>query len=90
MKLIIFSQHCSCCTFAPNGKCPSGHHDYPTFLADTVECGVFYECVGVNPKIFRCPPGTYWDIKKTTCDEEVICGDLSTTPGLPTPKTLGM
>ncbi|CAG9817675.1 unnamed protein product [Phaedon cochleariae] len=73
----------------PDSRCPAVDSAQPTFLPDTKECAVFYECSGGLAFQFKCPPGTNWDNTQTVCDRNVNCGDLTTTtaaPEVPTTK----
>ncbi|KAG5885071.1 hypothetical protein JTB14_036640 [Gonioctena quinquepunctata] len=64
----------------PAGTCPHKNPEYPVYLADTVYCAKFYECSNGNPYPFVCPHGTYWNSTLTSCDDNVECGILITTP----------
>ena len=38
------------------------------FVPHPTDCGLYYQCVGLQPVLMSCPPGLYWDPSLNVCN----------------------
>lgn len=51
----------------PIGKCPNIDGETPTYLADSEDCGIFYECSAGRAILMECPSDLCFDLRLNVC-----------------------
>lgn len=54
---------------SPVGECKAHEDGEPTFLPDSQDCRIFYECSNGVPIKQVCADGMYWDPSRNVCDD---------------------
>ncbi|CAG9832691.1 unnamed protein product [Diabrotica balteata] len=87
LKTVLLLSCVALATSSPIGTCPT-IATIPTYLPDSVDCAVFYECDNGHPVEFLCAPGTYFNDEKDLCEAPYLvdCGTRSTTTTTATPE----
>jgi len=68
----------------PNVVCPQSVDvdGNSVFVPHPTDCGLYYQCVGLQPVLMSCPPGLWWDTSLNVCNwpEAVDCNPATQAP----------
>merc|ERR1711971_725566 len=68
----------------PNVVCPQSVDvdGNSVFVPHPTDCGLYYQCVGLQPVLMSCPPGLWWDTSLNVCNwpEAVDCSPATQAP----------